>query len=144
MNPGKTYEDLEIGMSREVTHLVTEADVDSFAKISGDYNPLHMDEAYAKASKFGGRIAHGALTASYVSAILGNDLPGPGSIFLAMNLKFKRPVKIGDTVIAIASVGEKKRHGIVSMNVKCVVDGKPVIQGVAEVMVPHRTAKKDD
>ena len=139
MKPGLKYEDLELGMSHEDKHVVTEQDVIDFARISGDHNPLHMDEEYAKTTIFGERIAHGAPTASYVSAILGNDLPGPGAIFTDLNLRFKRPVKIGDTVVARAEVSEMiPRGNRVTLSVKCMVDGKTVIQGEAKVMVPSR------
>ena len=139
MKPGLKYEDLELGMSHEDKHVVTEQDVIDFARISGDHNPLHMDEEYAKTTIFGERIAHGALTASYVSAKLGNDLPGPGAIFTDLNLRFKRPVKIGDTVVARAEVSEMiPRGNRVTLSVKCMVDGKTVIQGEAKVMVPSR------
>ena len=80
MKQGKTFEELEVGMAVSIEHQVSEQDVQDFARVSGDYNPLHMDEEYAKTTAFGGRIAHGALTASYISAILGNDLPGPGAV----------------------------------------------------------------
>ena len=132
MKPGLKYEDLELGMSHEDKHVVTEQDVIDFARISGDHNPLHMDEEYAKTTIFGERIAHGALTASYVSAILGNDLPGPGAIFTDLNLRFKRPVKIGDTVVARAEVSEMiPRGNRVTLSVKCMVDGKTVAQSDA-------------
>ena len=141
MKPGKTFEELEIGMSHEVSHTVTEQDVQDFARISGDYNPLHMDEEYAKTTMFGERIAHGALSASYISAILGNDLPGPGAVFTDLNMRFKRPVKIGATVVARAEVTELKERGNrVTLAVNCSVDGKVVISGEAKVMVP---SKKD-
>lgn len=137
MKPGKTYEELEIGMSHETEHLVTEQDVMDFAKVSGDFNPLHMDEEYAKNTVFGTRIAHGALTASFISAILGNDLPGPGAIFTEMNMRFKRPVKIGSKVLVRAEVSEMQPRGNrVTLAVKCTVDDKIVIQGEAKVMVP--------
>ena len=141
MKPGLKYEDLEIGMFHEDEHVVTEQDVIDFARISGDHNPLHMDEEYAKTTIFGERVAHGALTASYVSAILGNDLPGPGAIFTDLNLRFKRPVKIGDKVMARAEVSEMIARGNrVTLAVKCSVDGKVVIQGEAKVMVPSKDA----
>ncbi|MEL7232057.1 MAG: MaoC family dehydratase, partial [Pseudomonadota bacterium] len=79
---GYKFEDLSIGMSHETVHTITEKDIDLFAEVSGDRNPLHMDEAYASQTPFGQRIAHGALTASYISGILGNNLPGPGAIFV--------------------------------------------------------------
>ncbi|MEL6828145.1 MAG: MaoC family dehydratase, partial [Pseudomonadota bacterium] len=82
---GYKYEDLEIGMAHQTEHVITEKDIELFAEVSGDRNPLHMDEEFAKQTMFGQRIAHGALTASYISGILGNDLPGPGSIFVGLN-----------------------------------------------------------
>ncbi len=137
MKKGKTFADLAVGMTVSVEHTVTEQDIVDFARISGDYNPLHMDEEYAKQTPFGGRIAHGALTASYISAILGNDLPGPGAVFTDLNLRFKRPVRIGDTVTAIAEVIEMiERGNRVTLAVKCLVNEKPVVQGEAKVMVP--------
>lgn len=139
MNKGKSFEDLEIGMAVSIEHEVSEQDVQDFARVSGDYNPLHMDEEFAKATPFGGRIAHGALTASYISAILGNDLPGPGAIFTDLELKFRRPVRIGDKVTAVAEVQEKiERGNRVVLAVKCEVDGKAVVKGIAKVMVPGR------
>ena len=98
MKTGKTFADLAVGMTVSIENTVSEQDVIDFARISGDYNPLHMDEEYAKTTQFKGRIAHGALSASYISAILGNDLPGPGAVFMELNLKFVRPVRIGDMV----------------------------------------------
>ena len=142
MKPGKTFEELEIGMSHEEAHTVSEQDVQDFARISGDYNPLHMDEEYAKTTMFGERIAHGALSASYISAILGNDLPGPGAVFTDLNMRFKRPVKIGSTVIARAEVTDLQPRGNrVTLAISCSVDGKVVLGGDAKVMVP---SKKED
>lgn len=139
MSKGKSFEELEIGMSVSIEHEVSEQDIQDFARVSGDYNPLHMDEEFAKATPFGGRIAHGALTASYISAILGNDLPGPGAIFTDLELKFRRPVRIGDKVTAVAEVQEKfERGNRVVLAVKCEVDGKAVVKGIAKVMVPGR------
>ncbi len=141
MKPGKTYEELEIGMSHEETHQVTEQDVIDFARVSGDHNPLHMDAEYAKTTQFGERIAHGALTASYISAILGNNLPGPGAIFTDLNMRFKRPVKIGSEVVAQAEVIDMQPRGNrVTLAVKCSVDGKIVVQGEAKVMVPNKAS----
>jgi 3-hydroxybutyryl-CoA dehydratase len=116
---------------------VTEQDVIDFARVSGDHNPLHMDEEYAKTTQFKGRIAHGALTASYVSAILGNDLPGPGAVFMELNLQFVRPVRIGDTVTASCEVLELIERGYrVKLAVKGEVNGKTCMKGEALVMVP--------
>lgn len=136
---GYYLEDLTVGMSKEVAHTVTEQDVEDFARICGDYNPIHMDEEYAANTPFGGRIAHGALTASYISAILGNDLPGPGAIFMTLELKFRAPVRIGATVLAHAEVAEiNTRRGKVTMAVNCSVEGKVVAKGIAGVMVEKK------
>ncbi len=137
MKKGKTFADLAVGMTVSTQNAVTEQDVIDFARVSGDHNPLHMDEAYAKTTQFGGRIAHGALTASYISAILGNDLPGPGAVFMELNLRFLRPVRIGDTVNSSAEVVEMIERGYrVTLSVKGEVGGKTVLRGEAKVMVP--------
>lgn len=136
---GFYIEDLEVGMAREMSHDVSEQDVNDFARISGDYNPLHMDEEYGKTTPFGGRIAHGALTASYISAILGNELPGAGAVFTTLELKFRAPVRIGDTVIARAEVAEiNVRRRRVVLNMLCTVEGKVIAKGKAGVMVDAR------
>jgi 3-hydroxybutyryl-CoA dehydratase len=137
MKKGKTFADLAVGMTVSIQNTVSERDVIDFARVSGDHNPLHMDEEYAKTTLFGGRIAHGALTASYISAVLGNDLPGPGAVFMELNLKFVRPVRIGDTVTSTAEVAEMIERGYrVKLIVKGEVEGKIVMRGEATVMVP--------
>jgi 3-hydroxybutyryl-CoA dehydratase len=137
MKKGKTFADLVVGMTVSIQNTVSEQDVIDFARVSGDHNPLHMDEEYARTTLFGGRIAHGALSASYISAVLGNDLPGPGAVFLELNLKFVRPVRIGDTVTSTAEVIEMiERGNRVRLAVKGEVDGKIVMRGEALVMVP--------
>jgi 3-hydroxybutyryl-CoA dehydratase len=137
MKKGKTFADLAVGMQVTTQTTVTEQDVIDFARVSGDHNPLHMDEEYAKTTQFKGRIAHGALTASYVSAILGNDLPGPGAVFMELNLQFVRPVRIGDTVTASCEVLELIERGYrVKLAVKGEVNGKTCMKGEALVMVP--------
>jgi 3-hydroxybutyryl-CoA dehydratase len=142
MKKGKTFADLAVGMQVSTQTTVTEQDVIDFARVSGDHNPLHMDEEYAKTTLFKGRIAHGALTASYVSAILGNDLPGPGAVFMELNLKFIRPVRIGDTVTASCEVLEMIERGYrVKLAVKGEVDGKTCMKGEALVMVPSGKAE---
>ncbi len=138
---GYKYEDLSIGMSHETYHTITEHDLDLFAEVSGDRNPLHMNEEYAKGTIFGQRIAHGALTASYISGILGNNLPGPGSIFTGLSMRFRRPVYIGSSVTVRAEVTEMRSRGNrVTLKVTCVVDGKAAISGEALVTVPNRAA----
>ncbi len=136
---GKRFEDLEIGMSHETHHTISEEDIEMFATVSGDRNPLHMDEEFAQGTIFKGRIAHGALSASYISGILGNDLPGPGAIFTDLTLQFKRPVRIGDEVTARAEVSEMFEKGNrVTLKVQCSVNGRKVVAGEAKVMVPSR------
>jgi 3-hydroxybutyryl-CoA dehydratase len=113
--------------------------VEQFGEVSGDINPVHFDEAFAKTTPFKGRIAHGVLTASYISTVLGMDMPGPGTIFLALNTRFKAPVRIGDTVTAICTVrdivAEKRR---VVFDCVCLVGDTVVIEGDATVMTPAR------
>lgn len=94
----------EIGQSASITRTITEADVAEFARLSGDYNPIHVDADYAKRTRFGGRIGHGMLTGALVSAVLGTKLPGPGGIFLSQTMKFLKPVRIGDTITTTATV----------------------------------------
>ena len=138
---GYKFEDLSLGMTHETHHTITEDDIELFAQVSGERNPLHMDEAFAKQTPFGQRIAHGALTASYISGILGNDLPGPGSIFVGLNMRFRRPVFIGSNVIVRVEVTEMQQRGNrVTLKVSCNVDGKAAISGEAIVMVPSRDA----
>ena len=142
MKQGKTFADLAVGMQVAIQNTVSDQDVVDFARISGDHNPLHMDEEYAKTTQFKGRIAHGALSASYISAILGNDLPGPGAVFMELNLKFVRPVRIGDTVTSTAEVIEMVERGYrVRLGVKGEVDGKVCMKGDALVMVPSGKAE---
>ena len=139
---GYKYEDLKIGMSAENVHTITENDIDLFAQVSGDRNPLHMDEEFASKTMFGKRIAHGALSASFISGILGNDLPGPGSVFIGLSMRFRRPVFIGDEVTARAEVAEKLDKGNrVTLKVSCLVDGKRCIAGEAQVVVPSRDSE---
>ncbi|MCR9195365.1 MAG: MaoC family dehydratase [Hyphomonas sp.] len=138
---GYKFEDLSVGMTHQTEHIITEKDIELFAEVSGDRNPLHMDEEFAKNTPFGQRIAHGALTASYISGILGNDLPGPGSIFVGLNMRFRRPVYIGSHVTVKVEVTEMKERGNrVTLKVSCNVDGKAAISGEAMVMVPNRDA----
>ncbi|WP_120497793.1 MaoC family dehydratase [Kiloniella sp. EL199] len=136
---GYYIEDLSEGMAASFSKTVTEADIVLFAGVSGDNNPVHIDEEAAKKSVFEGRIAHGMLTASYLSTVLGTRLPGPGCIYLSQSLRFKGPVRIGDTVTAIVRVKEimvsKKR---VILETLCQVRGKDVLDGEAIVMVSSR------
>jgi 3-hydroxybutyryl-CoA dehydratase len=133
-------EDLSVGMSAERGHVVTDADLAAFAAVSGDDNPLHLDDAYAATTRFKGRIAHGLLAASYLSAVLGTQLPGPGSVYLSQSLRFSRPVRIGDAVIARVRVtAVNADNGRVTLETLCLVDGNTVVDGEAVVMVERRS-----
>ncbi|HAQ34355.1 MAG: (R)-hydratase [Maricaulis sp.] len=137
-------EDLHIGRSAEIVRLVDDAAVRAFAEVSGDYNPLHLDEDYARRTPFRGRIAHGALIASFISGVLGNELPGPGAIFVGMDIRFQRPVRIGDTVVSRAEVtGVDLKTRMVSMDCTCTVDGELAMSAAATVMVRTRRKKSE-
>lgn len=137
---GLFFEDLSLGQSAEIVRTVGAADIEAFAAVSGDVNPLHLDEAYAKTTPFGERIAHGMLSAAYISAVLGTRLPGPGAIYLNQTLRFRRPVKIGDEVTARVTVEAlDAEKGRVTLATVCLVAGKAVVDGEAVVMVPRRT-----
>lgn len=133
-------EDLAVGDAARCSHAVTEADLVAFAALSGDENPVHLDAAYAATTLFKERIAHGMLSAGYISALLGTRLPGPGAIYLSQTLAFKRPVKIGDAVETSVTVtaidGDKGR---VTLACVCSVAGKAVLEGEAVVLAPRRT-----
>jgi len=132
-----------IGTTASRTKEITDEDVRLFALVSGDTNSIHLDEAYAAASPFGRRIAHGLLTASLISAVIGNDLPGIGTIYLGQDLKFKAPVFIGDVVTAtveIAKYREDKR--IMTLRTTCTkADGTLVIEGEAVVIAPEAQSR---
>ncbi|MDK9724059.1 MAG: MaoC family dehydratase [Sterolibacteriaceae bacterium MAG5] len=132
---GYDIEDLKPGMTASFAKTVTEADILMYAGVSCDINAVHLNEEYAKTTMFGGRIAHGMLTAGFISAVLANKLPGPGTIYLGQTLKFKAPVRIGDTVTATVTVrevvAEKKR---VVLDAVCSVGGKAVLEGESTVM----------
>ena len=136
---GYFLEDLTVGMTAVYAKTITDTDVVMFAGISGDTNPVHLNHDYASNTMFKGRIAHGMLSAGFISTVLGTKLPGPGCIYVSQNLKFKAPVKVGDTVVARATitdiVAEKKR---VTLKTVCSVGETVVIDGEATVMVPKR------
>ena len=133
------FEDLELDMSASVSRTVSEADILMFAGVSGDTNPVHLDQEFAASTMFGGRIAHGMLSAGLISAVFGTRLPGPGSIYLSQTLKLKAPVKIGDTVVARVTVKElktEKRRAVFST--VCSVGSTVVLEGEAELLIPAR------
>lgn len=132
---------LQPGMSASMAKTVTEADIILFAGVSTDVNPAHIDEEYAKTTMFGGRIAHGMLSASFISAVLGNQMPGNGCIYLSQTLKFKAPVRPGDTVRATVTVKEVNvAKNRVTLDTVCTVAGKTVIEGECVMMPPVRAA----
>ena len=138
-NEGHCIEDLSVGMTASFAKTVTEADIVLFAGISGDTNPVHLNQEYASGTMFQGRIAHGMLSVSFISAVLGTKLPGPGAIYMGQTLRFKAPVRAGDTVTARATVTElfpEKRRAVV--RTVCTVGETVVIEGEAMLMVPSR------
>jgi len=133
---------LEIGVSASRSHTVTAEDIELYAKVSGDTNPVHLDDDYAKTTPFGQRIAHGMYGVGLISAILGNDLPGVGTIYLGQDIKFKAPVFIGDTLTATVELikyREDKRIATFSTTVTK-QDGTVVIEGEAVVIAPKPSA----
>lgn len=138
---GYYIEDLEEGMSAAFGKTITDADILMFAGVSGDTNPVHLNEEFAAGTAFQGRIAHGMLTASLISTVLGTKLPGPGCIYLNQTLKFVAPVRSGDTVraeVTIKSVDRERRRCV--FETLCKVGGKNVLEGEAVMMVPRRPA----
>jgi 3-hydroxybutyryl-CoA dehydratase len=139
---GYDIEDLNTGMSATFAKTITEADIVLFASASGDNNAMHINEEFAQTTQFKGRIAHGMLTASVISAAIAGRLPGPGTVYLGQNLRFKAPVRPGDTVHATVTVKElftEKRR--VALTTVCTVKGKVVIEGDALVMPTSREAR---
>jgi len=129
------FSELTLGQSAEFTKTVTETDIVMYAGITGDFNPMHVNEVYARASTFSGRIAHGMLTAGYISAVLGMKLPGEGSIYMSQTLRFTKPVRIGDTITARIEVielfPEKRRVRLATtcrnQNSELVLDGEALV-----------------
>lgn len=136
---GYYFEDLSVGMNECYTRTVSEADVGQFAEVSGDTNPIHLDEAFAATTRFKKRIAHGILTGSYISTVIGTKLPGPGCLYVSQTLKFRAPVYIGDEVTATVTIAElNARRGYVTLNTVCSVGESDVIRGEAILLVPKR------
>ena len=135
-------EDLKPGMSESFTKTVTERDIQLFGEVSGDVNPVHFDENFAKGTIFKGRIAHGMLSASYISTVLGMKMPGPGTIFMSLTTRFKAPVRIGDTVLTVCTVKEIRDKRQVVMECICSVAGEVVVTGEALVMAPKKPPQK--
>ncbi|MGL1833274.1 MaoC family dehydratase [Rhodocyclaceae bacterium SMB388] len=136
---GYDFEDLTVGMTASIGRTVSEADILAFAGVSGDTNPVHLDAEFAASTMFAGRIAHGMLSASYVSTVFGTRLPGPGCIYVSQSLRFKAPVRVGDTVVArvtVTALDPDKRRA--SFDTVCTVAGKTVLDGQAVLMIPAR------
>jgi len=132
-------EDLYIGMARSLTKVVTDRDIALFAEVSTDRNPVHMDDAYARDTIFHGRIAHGMLTAGLISAVIGEQLPGHGSVYLGQTLKFMAPVRPGDLVhaeVEVTDIDHRKRR--VTLTTRCRVGDTVVLKGEASVLAPSR------
>ncbi len=136
---GYYLEDLSEGMTAAIGKTITEADVAIFAGVSGDNNPVHVNEEYASRTMFRGRIAHGMLGGAMLSAVMGTKLPGPGAIYVSQTLKFRAPVRIGDTIIARVTIKSIRRDKkFVTFDTVCMVGKKTVIDGEALVMVPTK------
>ncbi|WP_333831115.1 MaoC family dehydratase [Pararhodobacter sp.] len=132
-------EDLEVGMARHLRKTITDRDIALFAEVSTDHNPVHLDDEYAQDTIFEGRIAHGMLTAGLISAVIGEQLPGHGTIYMGQSLKFLAPVRPGDTVLAEVVVREidyAKRR--VTLDCRCSVGDTTVLKGEALVLAPSR------
>lgn len=136
---GYYFEDLQVGMTEILSRTVTETDIVLYAGLTGDTNPVHLDQRFAEQTMFKARIAHGFLAAGLISAVFGTKLPGAGCIYVDQNLRFRAPVKIGDTVVARVTIKElvpgKNR---VVFDTRCTVNDKPVVEGEATLLVESR------
>jgi 3-hydroxybutyryl-CoA dehydratase len=132
-------EDIEMGMTRHLRKVITDRDIEMFAEVSTDRNPVHLDDDYAQDTIFQGRIAHGMLTAGLISAVIGEQLPGHGTVYMSQNLKFLAPVRPGDLVhaeVEVTDIEISKRR--VKLDCRCMIDGKKVLIGEETVMAPSR------
>jgi len=139
--PYKThyFEDLTVGQRETLMKTVMDDDVIAFADLSGDRNPVHLSDHFARKTRFGERIVHGLYTASLISTVIGMYLPGPGAVYMSQTLNFKGPVKIGDVINVVVEVVELTEKGRrVRLHCECLVDGKVVLDGEAMVMAPSR------
>jgi 3-hydroxybutyryl-CoA dehydratase len=132
-------EDMEIGMSRYVQKTITDRDIALFSEVSTDRNPVHLDEDFAQETIFQGRVAHGMLTASLISAVIGEQLPGHGAVYLSQSLRFMAPVRPGDTVraeVTVMDIDHARRR--VTLETRCAVGDTVVLKGEALVLAPSR------
>ncbi|MCB2101789.1 MAG: MaoC family dehydratase [Rhodobacterales bacterium] len=136
---GLYFEDLEVGQSACFGKTITDAEIAAFAGVSGDTNPVHLHDEFAASTPFKTRIAHGMLGASYISTLIGTRLPGPGCIYVSQNLRFKAPVRVGDTLTAFVTIEELiPEKKFIKMKTQCLVGDKVVIDGEATIMVPTK------
>ncbi|AOR80537.1 bifunctional enoyl-CoA hydratase/phosphate acetyltransferase [Novosphingobium resinovorum] len=143
MIENRTYDELRVGDTASTTRTLTTEDIQLFALVSGDVNPAHLDAEYAATDMFQRVIAHGMWGGGLISAVLGTELPGPGAIYLNQSLRFVRPVGVGDTITTSVTVREKREHGHVVLDCRCVnQDGKDVITGEAEVKAPTEKVRR--
>ncbi len=138
MNKGKTINEIEIGEEASFTKTVTETDVYNYAGVTGDFNPAHINESFAKDTMFGSRIAHGMLSAGFISTVLGTKLPGPGCIYVSQDLKFTAPVYFGDTITAKVKVVEKNvEKNKVELETKCINQKDDIVIKGQAVLMPR-------
>jgi 3-hydroxybutyryl-CoA dehydratase len=132
-----SFDDIEIGQSAGIQRTIDAKDIEKFAELSGDNNPIHLDENFAKKTRFKGRIAHGMLTASFISTVLAKLLPGPGSVYLKQDLIFKKPVRIGDVLtIRVEVIGKDDEKERIILKTMCLnQNGEVVIDGTATTML---------
>lgn len=136
---GYYFEDLSVGMNDSYSRTITEQDITLFAQVSGDNNPSHLDAEFAATTRSRQRIAHGMLSGSYISTVVGTQLPGPGCLYISQTLKFRAPVYIGDTVTATVTISDlNTRRGYVTLDTVCRVGDTDVIRGEAMMLVPKR------
>ncbi len=136
---GYILEELSVGQSAELVREITEERIQRFAEASDDFNPVHVDEAFAQTTPYRGRIAHGLLSASFVSAVVGTLLPGPGAIYLHQTLSFYKPVRIGEVCTARVTVTAiDHATARVTLKTECLVGGEPVLDGEATIRVPRK------
>jgi 3-hydroxybutyryl-CoA dehydratase len=132
-------EDIEIGMTRSLSKTIGDEEIRKFAEVSTDHNPVHLDDEYARQTIFEGRIAHGLLTAALISAVIGEQLPGHGSVYLGQTLKFRAPVRPGDRVeatVSVTAIDHGRRR--VTLDCRCRVGDTVVLEGEALVLAPSR------
>ncbi len=135
---GHYFEDLSVGQEATLSTMVTQHSIKAFGEVSGDKNPVHFDAEYAATTIFKEPIAHGMLSAAFISTVVGMDLPGPGAIYVSQTLNFKAPVKAGDTVVVMVKLIELLPKRRAKFSTICTVAGKTVLEGEAVMMVPGR------